>query len=100
MFGHSLTPCVCGSWLQSLVWQVDEAGLLAVAPKHLLFTGSSCVLFRGHFSPSGEVLFDRYFTARCRGCFYFLHVCVYITLVMEEAFLMPSHDALEQQRDR
>lgn len=50
VLGHSLTPCVCGSRLQSLVWQVDEAALLAVAPKHLLFTGSSCVL-HGHFSP-------------------------------------------------
>lgn len=73
--GHSLTPCVCGSWLQSLVWQVDEAALLAVAPKHLLFTGSSCVL-RGDFSPSRAVLFDRYFTSRGGGCFYFPHMYI------------------------
>lgn len=58
-----------------LVWQVDEAALLAVTPKHLLFTGSSYAL-RGPFSPSRAVLFDRYFTSQGGGCFYLPHVYI------------------------
>lgn len=84
-------PSVAGGW----------GDFLAVAPKHLLFTGSSCVLFHGHFSPGRAVLFDRYFTTRCRGCFYFPHAYVYISChggSLPDAFPWCSGEAEELLR--
>ena len=97
VFGSSLTPLVCGSWPPSPVWPVGKAALLAVVLKLLIFTAVSCVLMAISSQAELSCLTDPSLPG-VEVASVFLKF-IYIILIIQDSFLMPSCGASEKQND-